>query len=80
MGHAVARSSDAKGSMIGRSDTDPILDTRMYQVEFAGHEVTELTTNFIAETMYAQCNSEGNEYSLFEALIDNCKHNKAVSF
>ena len=48
-GHVVARSRDAKGNVMGRSHTNPILDTRMYQVEFAGGEVTELTANVIAE-------------------------------
>ena len=47
-GHVMARSRDAKGNVMGRSHTDPILDTRMY----------------IAESMYAQCNTEGNEYFL----------------
>ena len=50
-GHAVARSKDTNENLIGRSDTNPILDTRTYQVEFAGGEVTELTTNVIAKSM-----------------------------
>ena len=58
-GHVVARSRDANGNVMGRSHTIPILDTRMYQVEFAGGEVTELTANVIAESMYAQCDLEG---------------------
>ena len=32
---------------------NPILDTKMYQVEFAGGKVTDLTTNVSAESMYA---------------------------
>ena len=61
-GHVVARSRDTDRNVMSRSHTNPILDTRMYQVEFAGGEVTVLTTNVIAESMYIQCNSEGNEY------------------
>ena len=57
-GHVVARSGDAKGNVMGRSHTNLILDTRMYQVEFNGGQVTELTTNVIAESMYTQCNTE----------------------
>ena len=55
-----------------------ILDTRMYQVEFAGGEVTELTTNIIAESMYTQCDADGNECLLLDVLVDYCKDNKAV--
>ena len=39
---------------------NPIMDTRLYQVEFNGGEVTELTNNVIAESMYAQCDADGN--------------------
>ena len=77
-GHVVARSKDTKGNVMGRSHANSILDTRMYEVEFAGDEVTELTANIIAESMYAQCNSEGNEYLLLDVLVDYQKDNKAV--
>ena len=69
-GHVVARSQDANGNFMGRSHKNPILDVRMYGVEFTGGKVTELTTNIIAESMYAQCNSDGNEYLLLDALVD----------
>ena len=67
--HVVARSRDASGNVMGKSHTNPILDTRMYQVEFTGGEVKELTDNVIAVSMYAQCNLEGNEYLLLDALV-----------
>ena len=38
-GLVVAQSHDAK-NIIDRVHTNPILDTRMYQVEFAGGKVT----------------------------------------
>ena len=47
--HVVASSRD----VMGRSNTNPILDTRTYQVEFVGGNVTELTTNVISDSMYA---------------------------
>ena len=57
-GQVVARSHDANENVMSRFHTNPILDTRTYQVEFAGGKVTELTNNVITESMYAQCNSE----------------------
>ena len=51
----------------------------MYQVEFAEGKVTELTTNIIAESTYAQCDAIGNEYLLLDALVDYHKDNKAIS-
>ena len=64
---------------MGRAHTNPILNTRMYQVEFAGGKVTELTTNIIAESMYTQCDADRNEYLLLEALVDYHKDIKAIS-
>ena len=39
---------------MGRAHANPIVDTRLCQVKFTGGEVTELTTNVIAKSMYAQ--------------------------
>ena len=44
---------------MGKAHANPILEIRVYQVSFPGGKVAELTTNFIAETMYAQCNARG---------------------
>ena len=58
-GHVMARSQDSNGNVVGRSHTNPILDTIMYQVEFAGDKVTELTANVIAESMYSNAMQKG---------------------
>ena len=60
--HAMAFSHDVNGNIMGRAHTNPILDTRMYQVEFAGIEVKDLTSNIIHESMYAKHEADGNEY------------------
>ena len=41
--------------------------------------MTELATNVIAESMYAQCDVNGNEYLLLEAFIDHQKNHSALS-
>ena len=51
----------------------------MNQVEFTGGKVTELTTNVIAESMYAQCIADGNECLLLDILVDYPKNDKAIS-
>ena len=58
---------------------NPVIDTRMYKVESAGGEVTELATIVIAESMYTQCDSDGNEYLLLDVQVDYLKDNKAIS-
>ena len=61
-GHVVAWSLDANGNVMGRAHTNLILDIRVYQIWFAGGEITEFTTNVIAESMYIQCDADGMEY------------------
>ena len=59
-GHVMTQSNDANGNVMGRTHMNPILDTKMYEAEFAGGEVTELTANVIVESTYIQCGAEGN--------------------
>ena len=77
--HVVVRSQDTNGNVIGRFHINPILELRTYQVEFAGGKFRELTANIIAESIYSQCNEEGNEYLLLDVLVDYQKNNNAIS-
>ncbi len=56
------RKRDLDGNPIGCQSDKPILDTRLYDVEFPDGEVAPLTANAIAQAMYTQCNVDGNEY------------------
>ena len=47
--HVVAQSHDVNENVVTRAHMNRILDTRTYLVEFAGEQITELTTNLIAE-------------------------------
>jgi hypothetical protein len=50
------------GSLVGKLNANPILDTRTYEVEFADGQTAELAVaNVIAQNMYAMCNIEGNQ-------------------
>ena len=69
-GRVIRRKRNADGDLIGRSNTNPILDTWEYEVEFANGEVTKLTANVIAEAMFSQCDDNGNEYVLLDLLVD----------
>ena len=54
-GRVIERKRDHEGNFIGRSNANPILDTREYKVKFEDGDVTELTANAIAESMYGMC-------------------------
>ena len=75
----VCQKHDADGNLIGRFTQNPILDVCLYEVEFPGGEMTELAANIIAESMYTQCDVDGNEYLLLEAFINHRKDGSALS-
>ena len=77
--NVVEWSCDARGNIMGRAHMNPILDTRIYQIEFAGGKVTESTANVITESMCAQYDADGNECLLLHVLLDYHKDNKAIS-
>ena len=53
------RKRDHEGNVIGRSNTNTILDTQEYEVKFEDGDFTELTLNVIAESIYAICDENG---------------------
>ena len=41
-------------------------------------DVTELTANAIAESMYAMCDENGDHILLFDAIVDHRKNDNAM--
>ena len=56
---------------MGSAHTNPILDTKMYQVEFARGKIMALTPNIMAESMYAKCDVDRNKYLMLEGNFTN---------
>ena len=66
------RLKDANGLPIGTANENPILYTRVYEVEYVDGHKASLTANAIAQNMFAQVDDEGNRHLLFEKIIDHC--------
>jgi hypothetical protein len=73
------RKQDADGNPIGKSHSNPILDSRLYEVEFPDGSTDLFTANTIAESMYSQIDDEGHTYQLMDEIIDHQKDGTAVS-
>ena len=71
-------SRDHKGNIIGRSNANPILDTREYEVKFEDGDVTELTANAVDELIYTMCNENIDHILLFDAIVDHRKNDNAM--
>ena len=56
------RLRDANGLLIGTKNDNPLLNTRIYEVEYTDTYKASLTANSTAMNIYAQVNDEGNLY------------------
>ena len=65
------RLKDANDLPIGTDNENPILDTRVYEVEYVDGHKASLTANAIAQNIFAQVNDEGNRHVLFDEIIDH---------
>ena len=72
------RLRDKDGLPIGTANDNPILDTRIYEVEFPDGHRSSLAANAIAENLYAQVDEEGNRHVLFDEIIDHRTNGKEV--
>ncbi len=66
------------GNFIGRKHSNPMLDSRIYVVEFADGAQHDSSFNTLAEHLYAQVDEEGNLTQLFKGIVGHHKNSKAV--
>ncbi len=57
------------GNPVGLANSNPILDTRTYIINFDDGDQTKLTANLIAESLFSQCNPDGNQYVLLDEIV-----------
>jgi hypothetical protein len=61
LGKVISRKRDADGNPIGTGPSNPIFDTRSYQVLFPG-QVEEYSANIMAQNLNSQIDNEGHRY------------------
>ena len=61
-GTAKARLKDKDGNVVGSSNDNPILDTRVYEVVFPDGNIKSYAANEIATNMYSQVDTKGYRY------------------
>jgi hypothetical protein len=78
-GKVLRRKRELDGTVRGRANANPMLDTINYEIEFPDGRSDEYTANVIAEKMYAQCDIEGRQFNLMEGIIDHRNDGHAVA-
>ena len=67
-GKVAARAWDSAGKLFGKANSNPVLDTRIYQVEFLDGNMAEYSADMIAENMFSQCDASGNQFILMDTV------------
>jgi hypothetical protein len=75
----VRRERDADGNPVGTGNSNPILDTRIYDVQFPDGHTESYAANIIVENMYAQVDHEGNQFLLLDEIIDHRCDKQAIT-
>lgn len=78
-GRVVKRLRDKDGLPIGTAHDNPILDTRLYEVEFQDGHKASMSANIIAENLFAQVDDEGNRHVLFAEIVDHRTNGKQLT-
>ena len=68
-GKIVKRKRNENGELVDTVHENPMLDTRVYEVDFGNGGYKEYSTNLIMENLYAQIDEEGNQYSILKGIV-----------
>ena len=63
------RLRDKDGLPIGTANDNPIIDTRLYEVEYLDGHKASLAANAIAENLFAQVDEEGNRHVTMDSIM-----------
>ena len=69
----IGRKRDNDGNPVGNYHSNPLLNTRIYLVEFQDGHVAKYGANIIAEAIYNQVDNNGFQESLFTDIIGHRK-------
>jgi hypothetical protein len=72
------RKRELDGTWKGRANTNPMLNSRTYEIEFPYGRSYEYTANVIAENMYAQFETKGNQFNIMDCIIDHKKDGHSI--
>lgn len=74
----ISRKQDNSGNPIGTAHANPLLDTRVYKVEYLDGHTESCAANIITENIYAQIDEEGNHFLFLGEITDHHSHNTAI--
>ena len=74
------RAVDSDGKPLGVGSSNPITDTRLYEIEYMDRSAEVVPANVIAESILSQVDEEGtNRQLVLDEIIDHRSNESAVS-
>jgi hypothetical protein len=73
-----SRKRDSNGNPIGTPNSNPLLDTRVYNVTFSDGRTDAYAANIIAQNIYSKVDLEGHRYRLLDEIINHHKDESAT--
>ena len=64
--------------LIGKENNNPLLDTRIYNVEFPDGGIAEYSTNVIIESLIENSNEHGETLGMIAGIIDHPKNDNDI--
>ena len=72
------RLKDKNGIPIGTANDNPLLDSRLYEVEYVDGRKQAMAANIIAENIFETCDKEGRQHLLLDSIIDHRRSSIAI--
>ena len=63
--------TDDSNELVGTSNSNPLLDTRMYEVQFPDGSYESYSTNSLVENIYMQVDDHGRTEQLLQEIVDH---------
>jgi len=79
LGRVTGYKRDNEGKLVGQYHSNPLMNTRLYEVTFSDGSVQDYTANKIAEAIFAEVDEEGQKYLLLDTIIDHRRDSTAMS-
>ena len=65
-------------NLIGQKNTNPLLDTRVYTADIHDRDTINITANTSANSIFQNCDTDGNVTLLFKYILDHKSSEKDV--
>ena len=69
---------DENGDPVGNFNANPLIDSRLYEVEYIDGTIEKLTANAIADNIMSQVDEEGHRQLLLRDIVDHRINDEAL--